>query len=74
MLSGPRLAIDRALERFLADAHEQLIAIDGELTPISSALREFLAGGKRLRPLFALAGFAGAGGSLEEENIFQAQV
>ena len=74
MLSGPRLAIDRALERFLADAHEQLIAIDGELTPISSALREFLAGGKRLRPLFALAGFAGAGGSLEEENIYQACV
>jgi geranylgeranyl diphosphate synthase type I len=74
MLSGPRLAIDRALERFLASAHEQITAIDGELTPISSALNEFLAGGKRLRPLFATAGFVGAGGSLDDESIYRACV
>jgi geranylgeranyl diphosphate synthase type I len=72
MLSGSRLAIDRALEGFLARAHDELTAIDSELTPISSALGEFLAGGKRLRPLFAVAGYIGAGGSPDDGAIYSA--
>lgn len=74
MLSGSRLAIDRALEHFLAAAHEELTTIDSQLTSISGALGEFLTGGKRLRPLFAIAGFLGAGGSPDDECIYRAAV
>lgn len=63
MLSGSRLAVDRALEDFLHGVATQLNGIAGELLPMSKALGEFLAGGKRLRPLFALAGYVGAGGA-----------
>lgn len=73
MLSGSQLgfknAIDRALEDFLSEATAQLNAIDGHLTPVSSALRDFLSGGKRLRPLFAIAGYVGAGGSQEPAHL-----
>jgi geranylgeranyl diphosphate synthase type I len=69
MLSGSRLAIDRALEDFLDGATARLNAIDPHLIPLSDALGEFLAGGKRLRPLFALAGYVGAGGAQREEEL-----
>ena len=69
MLSGSRLAIDRALEDFLGGATARLNAIDPHLIPLSDALGEFLAGGKRLRPLFALAGYVGAGGAQREEEL-----
>jgi geranylgeranyl diphosphate synthase type I len=73
MLSGSQLGfkteIDRALEDFLSEATAQLNAIDGHLTPVSSALRDFLAGGKRLRPLFAIAGYVGAGGSQKPAHL-----
>ena len=71
MLSGSRLGskrekieIDLALENFLAEACSRLGSIDPHLAPISTALTEFLVGGKRLRPLFAIAGYVGAGGSV----------
>ena len=60
MLSGSRLAVDRALEDFLSVACAQLNAIDSDMAPVSAALGEFLAGGKRLRPLFAVAGYIGS--------------
>lgn len=66
MLSGSRLAIDRALEEFLQGVDVQLSSIDPELVPVSSALKDFLSGGKRLRPLFAFAGYVGAGGDGSE--------
>ncbi|NBR94679.1 MAG: polyprenyl synthetase family protein, partial [Actinobacteria bacterium] len=72
MLSGSRLEIDRALDLFLTGAHRELIAIDSALTEVSIALKEFLAGGKRLRPLFAVAGSIGAGGSADDPTLFRA--
>ena len=68
-LETEKLAIDHSLEEFLTYATQELSAIDPYLQPISAALREFLAGGKRLRPLFAVAGYIGAGGSLESDAI-----
>lgn len=68
MLSGPRLAIDRALVDFLAEVDRDLRAIDPEMAPVSKALQEFLSGGKRLRPLFAFAGYIGAGRELVEPS------
>ena len=65
MLSGSRIAIDRALQEFLSEATSQLNAIDSNLAPMSQALSQFLNGGKRLRPLFAVAGYIAAGGSLD---------
>ena len=68
MLSGPRLAVDRALEDFLNQSAAALNGIDANLVPISQALIDFLAGGKRLRPLFALAGYIGAAGTLDQPD------
>ena len=76
-LATQKKAIDLALEHFLAGATLELGAIDSNLRPISAALTEFLAGGKRLRPLFAVAGFVGAGGSADPttlERIYKAVV
>ena len=58
-----------ALDSFLSEATAQLNAIDSHLIPVSSALRDFLSGGKRLRPLFAIAGYVGAGGSQEPAHL-----
>ncbi len=66
---GSKREIDRALEDFLTGATEQLRAIDPHLAPVSSALTEFLIGGKRLRPLFALAGYIGAGGTEAPDDL-----
>lgn len=71
MLSGSRLGIDRALEDFLTRATAQLQSIDAHLAPVNDALIEFLAGGKRLRPLFAIAGYLGAGGSDRASDLEQ---
>ena len=68
-LETEKLAIDRSVAEFLTYATQELSAIDPYLQPISAALREFLSGGKRLRPLFAVAGYIGAGGSLERDAI-----
>lgn len=76
MLPGSRLgskrekmAIDGALEEFLAEARSRLGVIDPHLTPVSAALSDFLVGGKRLRPLFAIAGYVGAGGSIDSDAM-----
>ena len=73
MLSGSRLGskvdIDRALDNFLTEVTSNLNAIDDHLSPVSSALRDFLAGGKRLRPLFALAGYVGGDGPAEPADL-----
>jgi len=84
MLPGSQLGvkagkkeIDQALEDFLAHARANLDAIDPNLAPINGALTDFLAGGKRLRPLFALAGYLGAGGDLTKphlERIYKAVI
>lgn len=45
--------------------------IDDQLVPIANSLKEYLAEGKRFRPIFALLGFLGANGSINQ-NVYQA--
>ena len=45
--------------------------IDDQLKPIANSLKEYLAEGKRFRPLFALIGYLGAHGELTP-NVYQA--
>ncbi|QFZ22208.1 polyprenyl synthetase family protein [Saccharothrix syringae] len=60
-LDGVRAGVDAVLDRFLED--KARAAPDPCLPPLVEVLREFLAGGKRLRPLFCHTGFLAAGGS-----------
>ena len=56
--------IEAALRGFLADRRAQLLAIDPELSTLSSAIDGLvLGGGKRLRPAFAYWGHRAAGGA-----------
>ncbi|HJR89892.1 MAG TPA: polyprenyl synthetase family protein [Aeromicrobium sp.] len=54
--------VDAALARFSAAKRAELEAISPELAPFADAAIEFIAGGKRLRPLFCRAGWLVAGG------------
>jgi len=58
-----RTEIESALSAFIARETIELSAIGPELTPISEATHEFLAEGKRLRPLFAYWANRAAGGT-----------
>ena len=62
MFSAPRLEIETTLKDFLERVTRDLSEISPELAPVSSEITRFLATGKRLRPLFAYAGYLGAGG------------
>jgi geranylgeranyl diphosphate synthase type I len=70
-ISQLREGINAALLKEV-DANCALISeIDDQLIPIADSLKEYLAEGKRFRPLFALIGFLGANGSLNQ-NVYQA--
>ena len=62
MFSAPRLEIETTLKDFLERISLDLSAISPDLNPVSAEITRFLATGKRLRPLFAYAGYLGAGG------------
>ena len=65
-LTSVRSAVEEELAIFLNFESAYLNSISTELSPVSEALTAFLLdSGKRLRPLFAYAGFTAAGGSLE---------
>ena len=69
-LKSVRSAVEEELSIFLNFESAYLNTISTELYPVSEALTAFLLdGGKRLRPLFAYAGFAAAGGSLEKPVV-----
>jgi len=69
-LTSVRSAVEEELSIFLNREAAYLNSISTELSPVSDALTSFLLdSGKRLRPLFAYAGFAAAGGSLEKPVI-----
>lgn len=57
-----RVQVQSALDAFMARHTPALADISPELAPTVSALTEFLAGGKRLRPACAYWGYLGAGG------------
>lgn len=59
-----RARIDRALADFLATALPRLSRVHPALEPLAAELRDLVvAGGKRLRPVFALVGYQAAGGT-----------
>ncbi len=69
-LKSVRSAVEEELSIFLNRESAYLNSISSDLSPVSDSLTSFLLdSGKRLRPLFAYAGFAAAGGSLEESAI-----
>ena len=69
-LSSVRSAIEEELAIFLNFESAYLNTISTELSPVSDALTTFLLdSGKRLRPLFAYAGFVAAGGSLDKPVV-----
>ena len=69
-LKSVRSAVEEELSIFLNFESAYLNTISTELSPVSEALTAFLLdSGKRLRPLFAYAGFAAVGGSLEKPVV-----
>ncbi|GAB3008923.1 polyprenyl synthetase family protein [Saccharothrix stipae] len=66
-LAGVRTEVDATLDRFLAG--KARTAPDPCLPPLVDVLREFMAGGKRLRPLFCHCGFLAAGGSPDDRAV-----
>jgi len=69
-LQSVRSAVEEELSIFLNRESAFLNSISLDLSPVSEALSSFLLdSGKRLRPLFAYAGFAAAGGSLEKPVV-----
>ena len=71
-LASLRSAIESELSKFLTAENQNLIEVDLELKPVAEALGQYtLGGGKRIRPIFALVGFLGAGGIIES-SVFRA--
>ena len=69
-LKSVRSAVEEELSIFLNRESAYLNSISSDLSPVSDSLTSFLLdSGKRLRPLFAYAGFAAAGGSVEKAAI-----
>lgn len=69
-LKSVRTAVEEELSIFLNRESAYLNSISSDLSPVCDSLNSFLLdGGKRLRPLFAFAGFAAAGGVIEKPVI-----
>ncbi|MFE9749584.1 polyprenyl synthetase family protein [Saccharothrix saharensis] len=66
-LAEVRAEVDATLDRFLAE--KARTAPDPCLPPLVEVLKEFVAGGKRLRPLFCHCGFVAAGGSPDDGAV-----
>jgi len=73
--SGPldredlRQRVQKALNAFVGGQLPALDAISTELGPLTDALTELIAGGKRLRPAFCYWGYRGAGGQDSDEVV-----
>lgn len=69
-LLAVRETIQNELSSYLTAQRQYLTAIGSELTPVCDALEPFLLeGGKRLRPLFAYAGFVATGKKTSTADI-----
>jgi geranylgeranyl diphosphate synthase type I len=64
-----RQRVQKSLDAFLAGQLPCLDGISEELGPLTDALTDLLAGGKRLRPAFCYWGFRGAGGADAEAVV-----
>jgi geranylgeranyl diphosphate synthase type I len=64
-----RSRVQQALDAFLDEHGPQLLAMAEELAPFNDAARDFLAGGKRLRPGFCFWGHRGADGKHSDELV-----
>jgi geranylgeranyl diphosphate synthase type I len=62
VLGHVRDRVDRALQAFLSQQHDVLLAAGRDLLPGAESISGLLAGGKRLRPAFCYWGWRGAGG------------
>ena len=67
-----RSRVDAVLGRFLDRQDAVLAAISPQLAPVADAVREFVRGGKRLRPAFCYWGWRGAGGDAGDEGAVTA--
>jgi geranylgeranyl diphosphate synthase type I len=67
-----RERVEQALDTFMAEQASRLTAIDPVLAPVTDAVRDFLDGGKRLRPAFCYWGWRGAGAPDCQEIIVAA--
>ena len=64
--------VQSQLDGFLAGRRARLEATGPETTPLLAEAAAFLAGGKRLRPAFCLAGWRAAGGDPGDERVVAA--
>ena len=64
-----RQRVQKALDGFVAGQLPVLDGISEELGPLTDALSDLVAGGKRLRPAFCYWGFRGAGGEDGDEVV-----
>jgi geranylgeranyl diphosphate synthase type I len=67
-----RQRVQKALDAFVASQLPVLDSVSPELSPLTDALHELVAGGKRLRPAFCYWGFRGAGGQDGDELVVAA--
>jgi geranylgeranyl diphosphate synthase, type I len=67
-----RPRVDEALARFLDRQDAVLAAISPQLLPVAATVRDFVRGGKRLRPAFCWWGWRGAGGDSGDESAVAA--
>ena len=69
-IDSVRSAVKEELTHYLAEQRDYLTSIASELVPVCDALEDYLLeGGKRLRPLFAYAGFMAAGAKPTRTDI-----
>jgi geranylgeranyl diphosphate synthase type I len=64
-----RARVQQALDAFLDAQDAVLRGVSDDLVPMSDALRDLLAGGKRLRPAFCYWAWRGAGGTNCDEAV-----
>lgn len=68
-LTDVRRRVDGAVASLVERESAKLLAIGTELAPVASAISDFAAGGKRIRPLFAYCGWAAAGGDNYTDDV-----
>jgi geranylgeranyl diphosphate synthase type I len=64
-----RQRVQKSLNAFVAGQQHVLDGVSPELGPLTDALSDLLAGGKRLRPAFCYWGFRAAGGPDSDEIV-----
>ncbi|MCW2608628.1 MAG: polyprenyl synthetase [Frankiales bacterium] len=64
-----RARVQKALDAFVGGQLPRLDRVSAELAPLTDALTDLVAGGKRLRPAFCYWGYRGAGGADTDEVV-----